>query len=171
MKSVLNIHWKDWCWNWTSNTLATWWEELTNWKRPWCQERLRVGGEEDDRGWNGLMASLTRWTWVWASSGSWWWTGRPGVLQSMRTQLRNWTELTAFIEDGQQVKTYSFVIILKLILILKGRASSLTITIFFYLFIPMLKGKKKKKKRPLTFFKVYINIYIFYITCFFRVIF
>ena len=51
-----NIHWKDWCWSWNSNTLATWWEELTHWKRPWCWERLKVGGEGDDRGWDGWMA-------------------------------------------------------------------------------------------------------------------
>ena len=63
-KSVLNIHWKDWCWSWNSNTLATWWEELTHWKRPWCWERLGAGGEEDDRGWDGWMASLTRWPWA-----------------------------------------------------------------------------------------------------------
>ena len=75
-----------------SNTLATWCEELTHWKRPWCWERLKVGGEGDDRGWDGWMASLTRWTWVWVSSGSWWWTGRPGVLQPMGSQRvqRNW---------------------------------------------------------------------------------
>ena len=52
-KSVLNIHWKDWCWNWNSNTLATWCKELTHWKRPWCWERLRAGGKRDDRGWDG----------------------------------------------------------------------------------------------------------------------
>ena len=70
-----------------TNTLATWWEELTHWKRPWCWERLETGGEGDDRGWDGWMASLTQWTWVWASSGSWWWTGgKPGMLQSMRSQ-------------------------------------------------------------------------------------
>ena len=85
-KSIPNIHWKDWCWSWNSNTLATWWEELTHWKRPWCWERLKAGGEGDDRGWDGWMASLTRWTWVWVSSNSWWWTGRPGVLQSMGSQ-------------------------------------------------------------------------------------
>ena len=62
-KSTLNIHWKDWCWSWNSNTLATWWEELTHWKRPQCWERLKAGGEGDDRGWDGWMASLTRWTW------------------------------------------------------------------------------------------------------------
>ena len=58
-KSILNIHWKDWGWNWNSSTLATWCEELTHWKRPWCWERLRAGGEGDDRGWDGSMASLT----------------------------------------------------------------------------------------------------------------
>ena len=81
-KSTLNIHWKDWCWSWSSNTLATWCEEMTYWKRPWCWERLKAG-EGGDRGWDGWMASLTQWTWVWVNSGSWWWTGRPGVLQSM----------------------------------------------------------------------------------------
>ena len=65
------VHWKDWCWS--SITLATWCEELTHWKRPWFWARPKAGGEGDDRGWDGWMASLTRWTWVWASSGSWWW--------------------------------------------------------------------------------------------------
>ena len=72
-----------WCWIWNSNTLATWCKELTHSKRPWCWERLKAGREEDDRGWDGWMASPTRRTWVWVSSRSWWWTGRPGVLQSM----------------------------------------------------------------------------------------
>ena len=79
-------YWKDWCWSWNSNTLATSCEEPTHWKRPWCWERLKAGGEGDDRGWDGWMASPTRWTWVWVSSGSWWWTGRPGVLQFMGSQ-------------------------------------------------------------------------------------
>ena len=101
-KSVLDVHWKDWCWSWNSNILAFWCEELTHWKRPWCWERLRAGGEGDDRGWDGWMASLTRWTWVWVNSGSWWWTGRPGTLQftgsqgvrhDWATEL-NWTEVT-----------------------------------------------------------------------------
>ena len=89
-KSVLNIHWKDWC-----NTLATWCEELSHWKRPWCWERLKAGGEGDDRGWDVWMASPTQWTWVCASSGSWWRTGKPGVLQSMGSQrVRHyWSEL------------------------------------------------------------------------------
>ena len=95
-KSVLNIHWKDWFWSWNSNTLATWCEELTHLKRPWCWERLKVGREGDNRGWDGWMASPTQWTWVWVNSGSWWWTGRPGVLQSIGLQRvrHNWaTEL------------------------------------------------------------------------------
>ena len=55
-------------------------------ERPWCWERLKAGGEGDDRGWDGWMATLTQWTWVWVSSGSWWWTGKSGVLQSMELQ-------------------------------------------------------------------------------------
>ena len=86
MKSVLNIHWKDWYWSWSSDTLATWCEELTHWKTPWYWERLKTGGEGDDRGWDSWMASPTWWTWVWVNSGSWWWAGRPHVLQSMESQ-------------------------------------------------------------------------------------
>ena len=67
------------CWSWRSDTLATWCKELTHWKRPWCWERLMTG-------WNGWMASLAQWTWVWANSGRWWSTGKPGVLQSMGLQ-------------------------------------------------------------------------------------
>ena len=66
--------------------LATWYEELTHWKRPWFWERLKAGGQGDDRGWDGWVVSLTRWTWIWASSRGWWWTGKPGVLQSMGSQ-------------------------------------------------------------------------------------
>ena len=69
-----------------SYTLATWCEEMTHLKRPWCWERLKRGGEGDYRGWDGWMASLTQWTWVWVNSGSWGWTGRPVVLQSMGSQ-------------------------------------------------------------------------------------
>ena len=61
-------------------------EKLTHWKRPWCWERLKAGGERDKRGWDVWMASLTQWTWVWANSGRWWWTGKPGMLQSMGSQ-------------------------------------------------------------------------------------
>ena len=82
-RSVLNIHRKDWCGNWSSSTLATWCGKPTHWKRPWCWERLKAEAEGNDKGWDGWMASPTRWTWVWASSRCWWWPGRPGVLQSM----------------------------------------------------------------------------------------
>ena len=60
IKSVLNIHWKDWWWSWSSNTLATWCEELTQWKRSWCWERLKAG-EVDDKGWDGWIASPNLW--------------------------------------------------------------------------------------------------------------
>ena len=86
IKSVLNIHWKDWCWSWSSKTLAPWFEELTHQKSPWCWQRLKAGGEGDNRGWDDWMGSPTQWTWVWASSRSWWWTGKPGKLQSMESQ-------------------------------------------------------------------------------------
>ena len=82
-RSVLGVHWKDWCWIWNCNTLATRCKELTHLKRPWFWGRLKARGEGDDRGWDGWVALLTLWTWVWASSGSWWWTGKPGVLWSM----------------------------------------------------------------------------------------
>ena len=80
--------------------LATSCEELTHWKRLWCWEGLAAGGEGDDRGWDGWMASLTRWLWIWVNSRSWWWTGRPGVLRFMGLQRDrhdwatelNWTE-------------------------------------------------------------------------------
>ena len=85
-KSVLNIHWKDWCWSWSSNALATCCEELTHWKRPWCWERSKAGGEGDDRGWDGWMTSSTQWTWIWANSRRQWRTGEPSVLQSMGSQ-------------------------------------------------------------------------------------
>ena len=83
------MHWKDWCWSWSSNTLATWYKELTHLIRPWCWERLGAGREASDRGWGGWMASLTQWTWVRANSGRWWRTGNPGVLQSMGSQRRD----------------------------------------------------------------------------------
>ena len=85
-KSVLNIHWKDWCWSWSSNTLATWCQELTHLQKPWCWERLRAGEEGDNRRWDGWMASPTQWSGVWVNSRNWWWIGRPGVLQSMGSQ-------------------------------------------------------------------------------------
>ena len=77
---------ENWYWSWNSNTSATWCEELTHWKRTWCWERFKAEGEGDDRGWDGWTESLTWWTWDWASSWSWWRTGKPGVLQSTGSQ-------------------------------------------------------------------------------------
>ena len=85
-QSVLIFHSKHWCWSWNSNTLVTWCKELTHVKRPWCWKRLKAGGKGDNRGFDGWMASLTQWTWGWVNSGSWWWTGRPGVLRSIGSQ-------------------------------------------------------------------------------------
>ena len=102
-RSALGFLWKEWCGSWNSSTLATSCKELTYCKRLQCWEGLGARGEGDDRGWDGWMASLTRWTWVWVNSGSWWWTGRPGVLRFMGlrrvghdwvTEL-NWTERKA----------------------------------------------------------------------------
>ena len=100
-RSVVGVHWKDWCWSLNSNTLVTSCEEVTHWKRPWCWEGLGAGGEGDIRGWDGWMASPTWWTRVWVNSGSWWWTGRPGVLRFMGSQRvrqdwateLNWTRI------------------------------------------------------------------------------
>ena len=83
--------------NWSSNTLATWCKELTHWKRLWCWARLKAG-EGDDRRWEGWIVSLTQQTWVWASSGNWWWTGKPGMVRSMGSQRighnwLNWTDI------------------------------------------------------------------------------
>ena len=92
-RSVVGVHWKDWLWISNCNTLAPSCEEMTHWKRPWCWEGWGVGGEGDN--------SPTQWTRVSVNSGSWWGTGRPGVLWFMGSQRvrrdwateLNWTEL------------------------------------------------------------------------------
>ena len=97
-RSALGVLWKEWCWSWNSNTLATSCKELTHWKRLWC-EGLGAGGEGDDRGWDGWMASLIRWMWVWVNS--WVGDGQGGLAccdswgrkESDMTERLNWTEL------------------------------------------------------------------------------
>ena len=100
-----------WCWSWNSNTLATWCEEMTHLKRLWCWERFKAGGEGNDRGWHGWMASLTQWTWVWVGSRKWWRTENPDMLQSMglqgvghewATEL-NWTEEPSSLQQSRVV--------------------------------------------------------------------
>ena len=96
-KSVLSIHWKDWCWSWNANPLATWCEELTHLKRPWCWEGLKAEGEGDDRGWDGWMASPTRCIWVWVNSGSLVmdreaWHASVHAVAKSQTGLSYWTE-------------------------------------------------------------------------------
>ena len=96
------MHWKDWCWSWSSDTLATWCKELIHWKRARYWERLKARRERDDRGWNGWMASLTQWTWVWANSEMMkereaWHTAVRGV-KKRHTPLSDWTTTTIVLE-------------------------------------------------------------------------
>ena len=107
-RSTLGFLWKEWCQSWNSSTLATSCEELSHWKRLWCWEGLGAGGEGDDRGWDGWMASLLRWMWVSVNSGSWWWTGRPGALRFTGSQRvgHDWaTELTEAMRQHSLLKT------------------------------------------------------------------
>ena len=92
--------------------LATSCEELTHWKRPWCWEGLRAGGEGDDRGWDGWMESPTQWTWVWVNSRSWGRTRRPGVLQSMGSQRveRDWATELSWTEYSIVYRSHIFFI-------------------------------------------------------------
>ena len=89
---------------------------MTHLKRPWCWERL-TAGEVDDREWDGWMASLTRWTRVWVNSGSWWWTGRPGMLRFMWLQRvgHDWaTEQNWWFNDAEHPFSYLFVVCMPL---------------------------------------------------------
>ena len=81
-----------------AETLILWPPDVKNWLlwKDWMLGKMKAGGEGDDRGWDGWLVSLTQWTWIWVNSMSWWWTGRPGLLQSMGSQRvgHNWvTEL------------------------------------------------------------------------------
>ena len=90
------------------------WKDPTHLKRPWCWRRLKAGGEGDDKGWDGWMASPTQWTWVWVTSGRWWWTRRPGVLRFMRLQRvghdwmteLNWMYKARFVNHAQWISWF-----------------------------------------------------------------
>ena len=110
-------------------------EELTHLKRPWCWERLKAGGEGDDRGWDGWMASLTRWTGVWASSGRWWRTGKSGSLQSMGSQ--SWTPLLVQWWTVVQLFSDWTTVLYKI----KGRVLSI-IYIYVFCFKPCILAAK-----------------------------
>ena len=83
---------------------------LTHWKRLWSWEGLGAGGEGENRGWDGWVASWTRWTWVWVNSGRWWWAGRPGVLRFMGSQRvgHDWATELNWTELGDNNNTMSF---------------------------------------------------------------
>ena len=103
LKEIILSNWKDCCWSWNSNTLATGCEELTHWKRPWCWERLKAGGEGDDRGWDGWMASLTQWSqmsrlWETVEGREAWRAAVHGVTKS-RTQVSDWTVTTRILRS------------------------------------------------------------------------
>ena len=95
-KSVLNIHWKDWSWSWNSKTFANWWKNWLICKDPDAGKDWRQEGKGKTEAWEWWMSSPILWTGIWVSSGSWWWTGKPGLLQSMGSERvwHNWaTEL------------------------------------------------------------------------------
>ena len=120
-----------------AETPVLWLPDVQNWliwKDPWCWERLKAGGEGDYRGWDGWMASPTRWTWVWVNSASWWWTGRPGMLQSMGSQRvrHNWaTEMNWLNFRGFNLRPKS------------GLIPSFLGLMWFFGGKKMLKSKKK----------------------------
>ena len=108
---MLNIYWKDWCRS--SINLATWCNEPTYWKRPWCWETLRAGREEGNRGWDGWMASLTQWTWVWANSEivknrEAWCAAVHGVTKS-QTRLNDWKTTIPWKKTKWKLGTFELV--------------------------------------------------------------
>ena len=111
-KSTLNIHWKDWYWGWSSNTLTTWCRESTHWKRSWCWERLKAKGEGGNRGWDGWMDGITdsmdmslSKLWELVMDREAWRAVIHGVAKSQTTERLNWTELNRTIMSwgGQQM--------------------------------------------------------------------
>ena len=102
--------------------------------KDWCWEGLGAGGEGDDRGWDGWMASPTWWTWVWVKSGSWWWTGEPGVLQSWgrkesdTTEWLNWKLISCFLLSWNVSYNIWFI---------WRSLPQIEVSFFYYTFFPM----------------------------------
>ena len=85
-RSTLNIHWKDWCWSWSSSILVFWCEQMPHWKSPWCWERSGAERVEGIRRWDGWKASPMSLAWTWANSRRWCGIGKHSMLQSMGSQ-------------------------------------------------------------------------------------
>ena len=134
-RSTLGFLWKEWCWSWNSSTLATSCEELTHWKRLWCWEGLGAGGEGDNRGWDGWMSSLTRWTWVWVNSGGWWWTGRPGMLRFMGSQSvgHDWVTELNWTDSNKPWEMKSFLVKCKYLTLKNNTWGNESLTTFMLL--------------------------------------
>ena len=130
--------------------MATSCKELTHWKKLWCWEGLGAGGEGDNRGWDGWMASLTRWTWVWVNSRRWWWTGRPGVLRFIWSQRvghdwateLNWTDIY-FINNSllMTLISFSFQVMSTLKYLYIQSKKLRTISVILYLEVLLLKSR------------------------------
>ena len=114
---------------------GTWCKELTHLKRPWCWERLKVGGEGDDRGWDGWVASLTQRTWIWIDSWSWWWTRRPGVLWSMGSQRVGHDWASELNRTGITNAQFSYFSLCIFIIIKKESSWCLKASVFKSLFL------------------------------------
>ena len=143
-RSVLGVLWKEWCSSWNSSTLATSCEELTHWKRPWCWERLRAG-EGDNRGWDDWMASPTRWTWIWVNSRSWWWTGRPGMVQFMGLQRvgHDWATELNWWNDSKPRSHHMNSLIRKVILDARLHISSFALIVHILLLSSCFGNQKE----------------------------
>ena len=124
-----------------AETPVLWPPCVTHWKKLWWWEGLEAGGEGDDRGWAGWMASPTRWMWVWVNSGSWWWTGRPGMLWFMGLQRvgherLNWTELRwTELCDAREMLTNALVVIVLCYISIQNQRFVYTKLIQWYLSI------------------------------------
>ena len=169
-RSALGIHWKDWYWSWNSNTLATLCKELTHWKRPWCWEGLGAGGEGHDRGWDGWMASSTRWTWIWVNSGSWWWTERGLACcdswshkESGTIEWLNWLTDLLMVwgssPPGTEPRTTSVKVPSPIYWTTRKSSSHFITNVLFYPLTNKRLAAENKMENIILFFKKKINIF------------